>query len=63
MTLLLQKSVINHYNKKVKQRFSTKKRILKSVLKVNEKNNSVVFTINKIIPKLLTLSQLLTLNC
>ena len=51
------KSVINHCYKKVKQRFSTKKRFIKNLLKVSEKNNSDVSRINQIMSKLLILSK------
>ena len=57
MKLLLQKSVINHCYRKVKQSFSTKERFIKNLLKVSEINNSGVSKINQIMSKLLILSK------
>ena len=37
MKLLLQKNIINHYCKNVKQRFSTEKKIIKNLFLVKEK--------------------------
>ena len=54
----LVKNVINHCYKKVKQRFSTKKRLIESLLKVSEKNNSYVSIINQLMSKLLILSKI-----
>ena len=53
----LVKSVINHCYKKLKQRFLIKKRFIKNLLKVSEKNNSGVSRINQIMSKLLVLSK------
>ena len=57
----LVKNIINHYYKKVKQKFSTKKDLY--LFKVNEKSNSGVLRINQLMSKLLTISKRSRLNC
>ena len=61
--IALQKRFINHYYKRVKQRFSNKKDFIKHLFKVNEKKNSGILRLNKIMSKLLTISKCLQLNC
>ena len=57
------KSLINHYHKKVKQRFSTKNWFLKRFFKVKENNNSGVLRLNQMMSKLLIIRKFLQINC
>ena len=63
MKLLLEKSIINPYYKKLKQKIFGQKRFIKNLFKVKAKNNSGVLRINQIMCKLLTLSKRLQFNC
>ena len=52
--------IINHYNKKVKQRFSNKKDFIKNFFIVIEKNSGVL-RLNQIVSKSLAVSKCLHL--
>ena len=53
---------MNRYYK-VKQGFSNKKDFVKNLFKFNEKKNSAILKLNKLMSKLLTVSKYLQLNC
>ena len=60
---LLLKSIINHYYKKLKQRFSNRKDFIKNLFKVNQKKTLGVLKLNQVMPKLLAISKPLKLKC
>ena len=62
-TLLLQKSLINHYLQKSETNIFKQKRFLKKLVQSQQEKNSGILILNKIMSKLLTISKCLQLNC
>ena len=61
MKLLFSISIINHYYKKVKQKFSNEDNFIKNLFETNEKKNSGLLRLNQIMSKLLIISKCLQL--